>query len=137
LNLLSNSEHWLRWLVNLGGHSGSDHKDKDGQESSEQRGKRVVHTTVLVNLDNLVNQPPNQVNPRQGGGEGKPSDDSVERLRLEFRGDERDSFFGGRHFLYYKCRFYSGRKFSSNKIFLYFFVFLKYPFIFLIGFSLE
>jgi len=115
----------LRWLVNLGGHSGSDHKDKDGQESGEQRGKRVVHTTVLVDFDNLVNQPPNQVNPRQGGGEGKPSDDSVERLRLEFRGDERDSFFGGRHFLYYKCRFYSGRKFSSNKIFLYFFVFLK------------
>ena len=88
------------WLVNLGRHSGSDHKYKDGQESGKQSGKCVVHTTVLVNLDHLVNQPPDQVNPRKGGGEGKPRDDSVERLRLEFRGDERDSFFGSRHFFY-------------------------------------
>ena len=130
MNLLSNSEHWLCWLVNLGRHSGSDHKDKDGQESGEQRGKRVVHTTVLVNLDNLVNQPPNQVNPRQGGGEGKSSDDSIERLRLEFRGDERDSFFGSRHFFYtINIHFILGGNFRRIKfsyIFSYFSCILSY-----------
>jgi len=113
----------LCWLVNLGGHSGSDHKDKDGQESCEQRGKCVVHTTVLVNLDHLVNQPPDQVNPRQGGGEGKPSDDSVERLRLEFRCDECNSFFGSRHFYTINEDFILGENFRRIKfsyIFSYF-----------------
>ena len=106
MNLLSNSEHWLRWLVNLGGHSGSDHKDKDGQESSEQRGKRVVHTTVLVNFDDLVDNPSNQVHPRKGGGEGKTSNNSVEGLGFEFSSNESDSFSGDSgHFLYFILRF--------------------------------
>jgi len=35
--------------------------DQDGQERCEQGRERVVHTTVLVDLNNLVNDPSNQV----------------------------------------------------------------------------
>ena len=95
MKLLRNREDWRRWFADLRGHSGSDHKDEDGQESCEQGCESIVHTTILVNFDNLVNQPPDQVNPRKGGGEGKTSDDSVERLRLEFRGDKCNSLLSG------------------------------------------
>tara|TARA_B100001250_G_C19753282_1_gene768839 strand:+ start:324 stop:695 length:372 start_codon:yes stop_codon:yes gene_type:complete len=102
LNLLSNREDWSGWLADLGGQSGSNHKDEDGQEGREQGSESVVHTTVLVNFDHLVDRPPDQVNPREGGGEGKSSDDSIKRLRLEFRGDECNSLLSGsgRHFFY-------------------------------------
>ena len=100
MNLLSNREDWSGWLADLGGQSGSNHKDEDGQEGREQGSESVVHTTVPINFDHLVDQPPDQVNPREGGGEGKSSDDSIKRLRLEFRGDECNSLLSGsgRHF---------------------------------------
>ena len=72
--------------------------DQDGQERCEQCSKRVVHTTVLVNLNNLVNSPPDQVHPREGGGEGEAGNDGVEGLGLEFTSDERNSFSSSRHF---------------------------------------
>merc|ERR1712159_100336 len=112
---------------------GNSNIDQDGQERCEQRSKCVVHTTVLVDFDDLVNNPSHQIHPGKGGGKGKTGNNSVERLTFEFTGDE-DSSFLSRHFLYIKLRFYSGRKSSSNKIFLYFFVFFKYPFI-ILGFS--
>jgi len=127
-DLSSNREDWLTWLLDTRRQSGNDDVYDDGKERREQSGKRVVHTTVLVDLDDLVNQPPDQVHPRQSGGEGKTRDDRVEGLRFEFTSNERNSFGCGRHFLYYRNRFYSGNKSSSNKIFLYFFVFLRYPF---------
>lgn len=72
--------------------------DQDGQESCEQGRERVVHTTVLVDLNNLVDDPPDQVHPREGGGEGESSNDGVEGLGLEFTSDERNSFSSIRHF---------------------------------------
>ena len=72
--------------------------DQDGQESCEQGSKGVVHTTVLVDLNNLVDSPPDQVHPREGGGEGESSNDGVEGLGLEFTSDERNSFSSRRHF---------------------------------------
>lgn len=74
--------------------------DQDGQECCEQGRERVVHTTVLVDLNNLVNSPPDQVHPREGGGEGESSNDGVEGLGLEFTSDERNSFSSSRHFIY-------------------------------------
>lgn len=74
--------------------------DQDGQERCEQGSKSVVHTTVLVNLNNLVNSPPDQVHPREGGGKGEAGNDGVEGLGLEFTSDERNSFSSSRHFLY-------------------------------------
>ena len=72
--------------------------DQDGQERREQGSKGVVHTTVLVDLNNLVNSPPDQVHPREGGGEGEAGNDGVEGLGLEFTSDKRNSFSSSRHF---------------------------------------
>jgi len=49
-------------------HPGHRQVDEDGQESGEQGSERVVHTPVLVNFDNLVDDPSHQVDPRKGGG---------------------------------------------------------------------
>lgn len=75
--------------------------DQDGQEGRKQGRECVVHTTVLVDLNNLVNSPPDQVHPREGGGKGEAGNDGVERLGLEFTSDERNSFSSGRHFYIY------------------------------------
>jgi len=79
--------------------------DQDGQERCEQGRERVVHTTVLVDLNNLVNSPPDQVHPREGGGEGESGNNGVEGLGLEFTSDERNSFSSSRHFIYIILRF--------------------------------
>lgn len=88
----------MRWLLDACRNTGDTNVDQDGQERREQGGKRVVHTTVLVNLNNLVNQPPHQVHPRERGGKGETRNNGVEGLGLEFTSDERNSFSGSRHF---------------------------------------
>jgi len=57
----------LRWLSDLFGHSGHNDKHSDRQECCEQGSEGVVHTTVFVDLDDLVNQPSHQVHPGKGG----------------------------------------------------------------------
>jgi len=95
----------LGWLLDTRGNTGDTNVDQDGQERCEQGRERVVHATVLVDLDNLVNQPSHQVHPREGSGERESSNDGVERLGLEFAGDERNSFSSSRHFIYSILRF--------------------------------
>ena len=90
----------MRWLLDTRGNTRDTNVDQDGQERREQGSERVVHTTVLFDLNNLVNQPSYQVHPRQSGGKGKPGNNGVEGLRFEFARDERNSFGSGRHFLY-------------------------------------
>ena len=84
--------------MHTSGNTGDTDVDQDGQERRKQGSKRVIHTTVLVNLNNLVNQPSHQVHPREGGGEGEAGNDGVEGLGLEFTSDERNSFSSSRHF---------------------------------------
>ena len=86
------------WLLHTCRDTGDTDVDQDRQERCEQGRERVVHTTVLVNLNNLVNQPSHQVHPREGGGEGEAGDNGVEGLGLEFTSDERNSFSSSRHF---------------------------------------
>ena len=86
------------WLLHTCRHTRDTDVDQDGQERCEQGREHVVHTTVLVDLNNLVDSPSNQVNPREGGGEGESSNDGVEGLGLEFTSDERNSFSIRRHF---------------------------------------
>ncbi len=96
--LSSNREDWLRWLLDTRRNTGDTNIDQDGQERCEQGRERVVHTTVLVNLNNLVNQPSHQVHPRERGGKGETRNNGVEGLRLEFTSNERNSFGSSRHF---------------------------------------
>ena len=88
----------MGWLLDTRGNTRDTNVDQDGQERRKQGRERVVHTTVLVNLNNLVNQPSYQVHPRKGCRKGKASDDRVEGLRFEFARDERNSFSSSRHF---------------------------------------
>jgi len=90
----------LGWLLDTRRNTRDTDVDQDGQERCEQGRERVVHTTVLVDLNNLVNSPPDQVHPREGGGEGESGNNGVEGLGLEFTSDERNSFSSSRHFIY-------------------------------------
>lgn len=88
----------MGWLLDTRRNTRDTDVDQDGQERCEQGRERVVHTTVLVDLNNLVNSPPDQVHPREGGGEGESGNNGVEGLGLEFTSDERNSFSSSRHF---------------------------------------
>jgi len=77
--------------------------DQYGQQGGEQSGESVVHSPILVNLDDLVNDPSDEVHPREGAREGETSDNRVQRLRFKLLGDEGNSF-GGRHILYNRNR---------------------------------
>jgi len=100
-DLTSNREDWLGWLRDLRGDTRDANIDNNRQECCQEGGESVVHTTVLVNLDDLVDNPSNQVHPRKGGGEGKASNNGVEGLGFEFSSNESDSFSGDSgHFFY-------------------------------------
>jgi len=90
---------WLRRLLDTSRQTRDTEVHHDGQQSGEKSGERVVHATILVDLDDLVNQPADEVHPRQSRGERETSDDRVQGLRFEFLADERNSFSGSRHFI--------------------------------------
>jgi len=92
---------WLRRLLDASRHTGDTKVHHDGQQRGEKSSERVVHATVLVDLNDLVDQPTDEVHPRQRRGEREASHDGVQGLRFEFLADERNSFSGGRHFIYY------------------------------------
>ena len=99
-HLAGDRVQWLSWLSDPGGDSGDREVDDNGQQSGEQRGERVVHTTVLVDLDDLVHQPADEVHPREGGREGEARNDGVQGLRFKLLADKRNSFGSG-HGIYY------------------------------------
>ena len=99
-HLTGNRVQWLSWLSDTGGDSGDREVDDNGQQGGEQRGERVVHATVLVDLDDLVHQPADEVHPREGGREGETGDDGVQGLRFELLADKSNSFGSG-HGIYY------------------------------------
>ena len=96
-HLAGDRVQWLRWLLDTSRHARDRKVDDDGQQGGEQRGERVVHTTVLVDLDDLVHQPADEVHPREGGREGEARDDGVQGLRFKLLADKRNSFSGGGH----------------------------------------
>jgi len=65
--------------------------NRDRQERREKSGQCVVHTTVALDLNDLVNQESNKVHPRKSGGEAEARDDRVEGLRFKFLSDQGDS----------------------------------------------
>jgi len=91
-------------LLDLLGDTRDHHVDDYRKESGEERGERVVHTTVLLNLDDLVNSPANEVHPRESRGERKAGDDGVERLSFELTRDGNESIGGdiSRHCIIYE-----------------------------------
>jgi len=78
----------LRWLGDTSGDARDDHVDNDGQEGGEDSGEGVLSTTVLWHLDELLDDPANQVHPAHGGGEGEARNNGVEGLGFQFLGHE-------------------------------------------------
>jgi len=93
-NLASNREDWLRWLGDTGGDAGHDHVDRDGQQSGEDRGEGVLGTTVLWHLDQLLDDPTDQVHPAHRRREAEARNDGVEGLGFQFLGNEVDRLEG-------------------------------------------
>ena len=91
----------MRWLLDASGNTRQAQVDEDRQQGREEGGERVVHATVLLDADDLVDDPSNKVHPRKGRGEGEASGDGVQGLRFELLADESNGFSGGRHFIYY------------------------------------
>jgi len=59
-----------------------------------------METTVLLDTDDLVDSPPNKVEPRDGSRERETRDDGVQGLSLKLLGQNLDSFESGvRHFI--------------------------------------
>jgi hypothetical protein len=70
-------------LGHTGGDVGNTEENNNREEGGEDGNEGILSPTILGNLDNLLDKPTNEVHPRHGGGEGEPSDDSVERLGLK------------------------------------------------------
>jgi len=81
----------LRWLGDASGDAGHDHVDHNGQQGGENRGKRVLGTTVLWHLDHLLDHPSDQVHPAHRRREAEARDDSVEGLGFQFLGNKVNS----------------------------------------------
>jgi len=117
--------------LDLRGKAG-DHQEHDhGKESREKSRETVVEATVLLDTNNLVDRPSDEVQPRDRSREGEARNNGVQGLRLEFLSQERDGFHGSsRHCIYITyVENYSGSSSSSDKIFLYRSLSLEYPFV--------
>ena len=90
--LTSNREHGLSGLRHTGRNTRHDHVDSDREEGGEDRGEGVLGTTVLGHLNDLADDPADEVHPGHSGGEGETRDNRVERLGLELLGNEVDGF---------------------------------------------
>jgi len=107
-SLASNRVDGRNGLPDASRHARDDHVDDHGKKSGEESGERIVHAAVLLNLDDLVNGPTNDVHPGKSRGEGETSDDGVEGLSLELTGDREDGIDSdiGRHLLYAQILFW-------------------------------
>lgn len=82
--LAGHSEHGLAGLLDL--HVGDkrldDHVHDDGEQSGQQRCDECA-LGAAVGLDEALHDLLDHLVPREGGGEGKPSDDGVQALSLD------------------------------------------------------
>jgi len=92
----------LSGLGDTSRNTGDEHVYHDREESGEDSGKRVLSTTVLGYLDDLADDPADDIHPGHGSGERETRDDRVKRLSLELLGDKIDGLESGLH-----CEFYT------------------------------
>lgn len=95
--LARNSVHGLRRLGDASRHGGDHHVDRDGEESGEHGSERVLGTTVLGHLNDLVDDETNNIHPGHRRSEREASNDSVEGLGLELLGNKGDSLHSRLH----------------------------------------
>ena|SRR5210317_638688 len=93
--LAGDREDWLRWLRDTGRNHRDNLVNNHRKESGEEGGEGVLGTTVLGDLHDLGNDPPNEVHPGHRRGEGETRDHGVEGLSLKLSRDEGDSVHSG------------------------------------------
>jgi len=81
----------LRWLGNTGGDVGDNHVDRDGQQSGQDSGEGVLGTTILWHLNNLLDDPADEIHPAHRRGEREARNNGVERLGFQFLGNKVNS----------------------------------------------
>ena len=110
----------MRWLGHTSGDAGNDHVDRNGQQGGQDRGEGVLGTTVLWHLNNLLDDPADQVHPAHRRSEGEARNNGVEGLGFQFLGNKVNSLESlGSHvshdesfILYIGKIFYSGNNSS-------------------------
>jgi len=81
----------LRWLGHPGGDAGDHHVDRNGQQGGEDRGERVLGTTVLWHLNKLLDNPTDQVHPAHRRREREARNNGIEGLSFQFLGNKVNS----------------------------------------------
>jgi len=81
----------LRWLGDTSGDAGDNHVDRNGQQGGQDRGEGVLGTTVLWHLNQLLDDPADQVHPAHRRGEAEPRNNGVEGLSFQFLGNKVNS----------------------------------------------
>ena len=118
---MGNRVDWLSWLGDPLGDARDGQVHDDAQESGEHRDESVLSTTVLWHLDELLDDPANEIIPAERSRKGETGDNRVEGLGFQFLGHETNSVESGVHCVLYTLAWenYSGRS-SSSYIRLYF-----------------
>lgn len=65
---MGNSVDWLRWLADTLGKSGDSQEDNNAQEGGQDRNEGVLGATVLWHLDELLDDPANEIIPGERRG---------------------------------------------------------------------
>jgi len=81
----------LRWLRDASGDAGHDHVDRNGQQGGQDRSEGVLSTTILWNLDQLLDNPTDQIHPAHRRREAEARNNGVEGLGFQFLGDKVNS----------------------------------------------
>jgi len=81
----------LRWLGDTSGDAGDNHVDRNGQQGGQHRGEGVLGTTVLWHLNQLLDDPTDQVHPAHRRGEAEARNNGVEGLSFQFLGNKVNS----------------------------------------------
>tara|TARA_B100000902_G_scaffold256825_1_gene243133 strand:+ start:1598 stop:1915 length:318 start_codon:yes stop_codon:yes gene_type:complete len=84
----------LRWLGDTSGDTGDDQVDRDGQQGSQDSSESVLGAAVLWHLDQLLDNPADQVHPAHRRSEAKARNNRVEGLSFQFLGNEVNSIEG-------------------------------------------
>ena len=81
----------MRWLGHTSGDARNDHVDCNGQQGGEDRSESVLGTAVLWHLDDLLDDPTDQVHPAHRRGEAEARNDGVEGLGFQFLSNKVNS----------------------------------------------